>query len=201
MKITEIDTVPFVSHMWSAEKDKQRSSGVHLYDILQIIEKEAGRDRTRNDLTQSDLELYRGVGFLWEHILEDTLNRMGLDQPSEDDGHIIRPGEMKLDGIYLTPDAVLVPYYDRPISLEEWKCTWTSSRKPIEDKHSWWIQIQAYLHALGITTAHLRVLYINGNWSPPIPETKQYRAEFTAAELADNWYMITQTAKRHGLIQ
>ena len=188
MNLIELDSSQLVSKILSPEEGRYvRSSGLHLTDIIQGIADDTGRSKKRSDLGESELENYRAVGFCWERVLENVLS--GIDEK------LWRPGEVSMDGISCTPDGVSM---GDDLVLEEFKCTWTSSKKSVEDRWQWWTQIKAYCHVLGLCRARLRVLYINGNWSPPIPRVRMYEAGFTPQELDENWQMLVQFAIKQG---
>ena len=193
MKVEELDTRDLVpSVLWSPEKDKIRTPGLHLTDILYPMMEEMGEVPNRPDLTKDDLETYRAMGFIWEHIITDVLNRIYFQ------GAVVRPGEITYDGVILTPDGVLLHDPKTGLYLEEWKCTWTTSGKP--PKKMWEYQIKAYCLGLGIHCANIRILYINGNWSPPKPGTRMYKYEFNDRDLWENWQEIKNYAKAKGMI-
>jgi hypothetical protein len=194
MKLDELNTGLFKSKLWSAETHV-RTPGLHLTDILYPMMEERGETPDRPDLTEEDLEGYRAVGFLWERVLVRALTDMAV----ETDEHVIRLGEFTKDGVIFTPDAMLIRLPEA--LLEEWKCTWTSCNRWIEDRKQWWIQIMAYCHALDLNAATVRVLYINGTWRPPIPRTRHYRATFNKRELQENWDMLLNYARSKGMMK
>ena len=194
MKVDELDTGEFKSRLWSAETHV-RTPGLHLTDILYPMMEEQGETPDRPDLTKEDLEGYRAVGFLWERVLVRALTDM-----YGENSFVLRLGEFTKDGVIFTPDAILIRATCPP-SLEEWKCTWTSSNRAIGDRKQWWIQIMAYCHALDLDEATVRVLYINGTWRPPIPRTRHYRATFNKRELVENWDMLLNYARSKGMIK
>lgn len=196
MNIVELPTEKFVSTLWSADKHV-RTPGLHLTNIIYPMMKEQGRTPERPDLTEDDLNHYQAVGFLWERVLTAALTEMEL----ETNEHVVRLGEFSKDGILFTPDGLLLNLRDGATSLEEWKATFTSSNRDIEDKKQWWIQIMAYCYALELSAATVRVLYVCGNWRPPIPQTKHYRATFNNRELEENWLMLIQFAKSRGMMK
>jgi hypothetical protein len=169
---------------------------LHLTDIIAAILEDIGESPVRDDISAADLDDYAAVGFLWERVLTRALTTMYAET-----ANVVRLGEFQKDGIYFTPDGVLLNFDGSKPSLEEWKCTWTSSNKLVEGRKKWWYQIKAYCYALDLDSATLRVLYINGTWRPPIPRTRQYLAEFTRRELAENWMEMLNFAKAKGMMK
>ena len=202
MKIETLDSHELVSAMWNPEASEHpRSPGLHLTDIVYPMMKDLGEVPDRPDLTTEDLEGYRSIGFLWERILTDALMRKAEQDRAADKGNwlLMRPGEITFEDVFMTPDACIVDY--DTMVLEEWKATYTSTKRPIENKKQWWIQIMSYLKGLGLNKATVRVLHLCGNWSPPIPRVKLYQAEFNQREIDENWIMVRNYGKKLGLIK
>lgn len=196
MKITDLEVARFQSALWSPDKH-ERSAGLHVSTIIGAILEERGESNVRADLAAADLDDYAAVGFLWERTLTRALNVMHSE---DQESGMLRLGEFQKDGIYFTPDGVMLNAAGSKPMLEEWKCTWTSCNKLLEDRKKWMYQIKAYCYALDLDTAILRVLYINGTWRPPIPCTRHYRLEFSRRELAENWMEILNFAKAKGML-
>jgi hypothetical protein len=184
LRVTIEDPKDFVGTSFSEEEDVVRSKGLHLSTIIDSIENDAGRSKKRADLTPSDLENYRALGFAWERVLSWTLTKINQN--------VVRPGEQFLDGVYMTPDGINL----HSGKLEEWKCTWTSSRKDVPER--WFTQVKGYLKALKMLEATIRVFYVCGTWNPPIPAVKILQLEFSQREIDENWGMIIQHAKSKG---
>ncbi len=194
MKITDLEVARFQSALWSPDKHV-RSEGLHLTTIIQAILEEMGESNVRDDLSAADLDDYAAVGFLWERTLTRALNEMHAEL-----GDVVRLGEFQKDGIYFTPDGIMLNVSESKPTLEEWKCTWTSCNKLIDDRKKWMYQIKCYCYALDLDAAVLRVLYINGTWRPPIPCTRHYRLEFSRQELASTWLEVLNFAKAKGML-
>jgi hypothetical protein len=202
LKIETIESEALVSVMWNPETTEHpRSPGLHLTDIVYPMMKELGEVPDRPDLTTTDLEAYRSMGFLWERILTEALQRKAEQDRKAAEGNwiLFRPGEIVFEDIFMTPDAAILD--TDGMMLEEWKATYTSSNRPIEFKKQWWIQIMSYLKGLGLTQATVRVLHICGNWRPSIPCVKMYRATFNQREIDENWMMVVNYGKKLGLIK
>lgn len=202
MKIKVLDSEELVSAMWNPETTEHpRSPGLHLTDIIYPMMKELGETPDRPDLTTKDLEGYRSIGFLWERILTDALMKKAVADREKDknlDWQLFRPGEIEFEKVFMTPDAAIVDYTG--MTLEEWKATYTSSKRPIENKKQWWMQIMAYLKGLGLNKANVRVLHVCGNWSPPIPCIRLYQATFNQREIDENWMAIKNYGRKLGLL-
>lgn len=201
MDIQVLDSEELISVMWNPETaEHPRSPGLHLTDIVYPMMKELGETPERPDLTTKDLEGYRSIGFLWERILTEALTRKAIADKlaNGEDWQLFRPGEIEFESIYMTPDAAIVNYND--MILEEWKATYTSSKRPIENKKQWWVQIMAYLKGLGLNKVTVRVLHVCGNWSPPIPCIRLYQATFNQREIDENWMAVKAYGRKLGLL-
>lgn len=188
MKITEIESL--ASKYYSQEaRDRVRSPGLHLSDILEDIEQALNpRDY---DSEGRDWDPYRKMGFVWERVLGKAMAGCGIN--------LIAPGEIEKDGIIMSPDR-LDP---DPWALEEWKATWKSYNRVkqhgIEGAFPRWIwQKKSYCYALGCDTSRLRAFFVNGDYRGSGPLDPAWEFEFTDRELKENWDMITNHAKSRG---
>lgn len=192
MKLTPFD-LTIDSKLFSSD-NRTRTKGCHLTDIIHDMEKAIGKDRNPRAMGEEKLELYRTVGFLWEDVLTRVINsgRSWAISPG-----LIRPGEIELDGIWMTPDAV--DFGVTPPVLEEWKVTWRSAGRDLESENwHWFVQMKAYCHALKLTRANLRILYVNGDYKPTVPRPQGYAIEFNQRELEEAWQMICAHARSRG---
>jgi hypothetical protein len=166
----------------SQEQFTTRSAGLHVSAIINDIMNKSGL-RDSNGYTREDLDAFAIFGRIWERYLAETMFRPPRYQ---------RIGEVELDGIVGSPDAVDV----EDGSVHEYKCTWKSSKTPIEQFNWYWWQIKAYCWMIGSNEAVLYPVFINGDWKPPKPVANiKYRATFSNGELKDNWNMLLRNAK------
>lgn len=122
------------------------------------------------------------IGRIWEHVLARELAQAGLGGEN-----VIRPGEIECDGIVGSPDGV-DPMDE---AIVEYKATWKSSRKPVLEIAPWYKwQVLAYCYMVGWTKVRLYVLYVNGDYKPPMPQVRGWRYEFSEGEVRSNWQMI-----------
>jgi len=191
VKLTPFD-LQIDSKLFSSD-NRTRTPSVHLTDIIKDIEKSIGHDRNPRAMGDEKLELYRTVGFLWEDVLTRVINQ----ERSWAVPGLVRVGEIEQDGIWMTPDAV--DFAQDPPVREEWKVTWRSMARDLESENwHWFVQCKAYCHALKLTRANLRILYINGDYRPTVPKSQGYAIEFNQRELEENWSMCLQHARSRG---
>lgn len=183
----------------------ERSEGLHhsriVHDILCTLDPERYDDREGGP---------NWMNFLSGLILERAFELAWLDKEISD-GHrpeLIRPGEIKYDGIIVTPDA----YDTMMFRPEEYKCTKKSCRQDITDKKFWqyWVQLKAQAMATGSDSGVLWVMFINGNYNRSgvladgsiDPDSgwviRGWEAYFTQLEKEENWAMLTNHAKSRG---
>lgn len=191
MIITPITDFILDSYHASIDRDVKRSEGCHVSKIIHAIEMKDGRLKGRTDIDNNNSEQwrdYRTAGFLMERAFREMLTERQL----------LKLGEFEVDGIFMTPDYVDANGW----VLEEWKCTWRSAGKDIEelDWWSWFAQMKAYCKALGTLKARLRVFYVNGTYSPRKPKLSAWDIEFTQDEVDSNWSMLVNYAKHEGWI-
>ena len=181
MKLRElsVDVADFLPI--SEEQLAPRSLGLHVSQIINNISTTIGR--RDNDFTRDDLDAFAVVGRLFERILAETIFRPP---------RYVRPGEITVDDIIGSPDAVDCD----DGAVVEIKATWKSSKRGIDTLREYWWQQMAYCHMLGVNVSKLYVFYVCGDWSPPKPSwpPKAWEAEFSGHELKDNWAML----KRNG---
>lgn len=185
-----------------------RSPGVHVSSIIRsiagrqgILKKEYVEDFSLVDLGDdawwASLDpvnrLRIAIGLAWEEWYVTTL-------PGVTD----HPGEMHVDGIYMTHDGESLdilrtmrgPQY--VLVLHEFKSTYKSTKTVGNLASQWlWIaQAKAYCKGLGTRIAFLHVLFICGDYTYPIrPLLKVFRIEFTQVEIDDNWELMTDYVK------
>ena len=160
-----------------------RSSGpgiVHASTIIHYIETKVGRGYKGKGF--EDFALAGEVGFLWEDLLSLVLR----------DRMAIRIGEVVLDGITCSPDGLGpdVEGYPEPVVLEEYKCTWKSSRHPIDSQWYYMQQLKTYCKAVGVKVAVMRVLYLMGNYKGSGPQYRVFRFTFDQQEIDETWAML-----------
>ena len=111
-----------------------------------------------------------------------------------------RPGPIKKDGIWLSPDAVATD----PWRLREFKLTWYSAKTkpcPYHDVYwGWRVQMMAYCWALETQIAELWAFFVNGEYpvGAPSPQLLPMVIDFSMQELQENWDMLLAHAKFRG---
>jgi hypothetical protein len=140
----------------------------------------------------SPLELagnnYSEIGFIFETMLEQAWReRLGL-----------RVGEIECEGIIGSPDGIGTSPYGP--CVEEYKCTWASSTKYPHEEWRYMMQVKAYCYMLGLDQVLFRVLYINGDYKPPMPKYKTYLYQFDQEEIDTAWFMLKNYAYSEGLL-
>jgi hypothetical protein len=173
--------------------DPARSPGLHLYDILQDINR--ALDPTRFSGTIAERPEFAVVGMAFEEMLGQTLRDL---LPGWE-----KPGEFHADGIAMSPDGFGDPTYP---GIDEVKATWKRCPDVAQDfcdevKFSHYHrQAKSYCRVLGVQHARFRVLYVCGTYHPVLPLFKTYNVRYTADELETNWTMILQHATDMGVL-
>ena len=191
----------------SVERDALRSPGVHLSHITKDMLITAGVKRFREskkgaEEAAKEQHYTFEQGFLWERLVTDYIQtpyyqaqewdwyvKRGLTQLVDDaiqgsGGTILRPGEVVMDGIAMTPDAI----NQRLFHLEEWKSTSIRSdgfdiaKRRVE----WLWQVAAYARYFNMTRAIIRVWFY-GEFPPTV---KNFVIEFSTADIEENWTNI-----------
>jgi len=192
----QITDVLWEKTMFDDEGDPRRE-GLHLGTIINSIKENSGLAYRGEGFT--DMQLTAEIGLLWELALSRIMREK----------YAVRPPQIQLDGIWISPDGVsftdsvgsmsvaLDPASDTPFVVEEYKCTWKSTKRNPTEDWTYMTQIKSYCHALGTTVAVLRVFYLMGDYKGSGPQYRIARIRFTSAELEDNWKMIVQHKEKY----
>lgn len=184
-----------------------RSPGVHLSRIIRGIAQESGilKPEWADDLGLVEVEgeqeawwdgldtasrLRMSIGLAWEQWYIPQL----LDV-------VDHPGEMRVDGIYMTHDGesidtILTPRGQKPIlALHEVKATYKSTKTvgDLSGQWMWLAQCKGYCKGLQTLRAYLHVLFLCGNYKYPIsPQLIRWQIDFTPDEIEENWQLMTE---------
>lgn len=192
-----------------------RSPGIHESGVLRGIAYESGildpkwvDDLSLVDVHQpdwwmsltSDSKLRILIGLAWEELYAKTLPHVNF-----------HPGELELNGIYLTPDGDALDTIYREdgtgtmgIVGHEFKSTYKSTKTvgDLRDAWLWLTQAKAYCKAMEITVMFIHVLFLCGDYKYPIkPQLKVWRVEFTQGEIDETWDMITGYVQHRQLME
>jgi hypothetical protein len=165
-----------------------RSRGLHLSTILRDL---YGYTSNPGDSGLEGNERM-ALGFAWEHVISWGLGQVFHQADLEDEGIIIHPCEYEKDGITGSPDCLWV-YEDL---LEEWKATWKSTARHLEEQRLWLWQTMGYCHMIGFDRVRFRVFHVNGSYHKGVgrcaqgPCVKTWLVSFTQDDLLRNWDMI-----------
>ena len=195
----------FIDSNWfSPEREIKRSQCLHLSHVIDFIEAQEGMDRGSDGRRIAALHNYGVAGFGWERVLRHLIE----ESPEElfewlftgafnevPNPKVVRPGEIILDGIAMTPDA----YHIDDSVLEEYKYTNKSSKGGIEGnpKFRRWLQYQipSYLKALGLLICRLRVYFARGDYRNQEPEWREAIITYQQHELDEIWDCILLNAQ------
>lgn len=166
--------------------DPDRSTGVHLSTIIKRIAlrmrwlKPDDPDEER--FTASGFDTLRVMlGLAWEEWLASAHPWMDF-----------HGGEVRRDRIAMSPDAVSEVGGIRRV--HEFKCTWKTARRAIEEEHMYMMQLKSYCYAMRTRHGAMHVYYVNGDYTFKGPMYRVFYIEFTDAELEANWNVITAEA-------
>lgn len=204
MKVTELQVDLFLP-----PPKVPRSDGVHLSAIIRGLAVEAGILKTSyaeelslvdvREITDPVAVLRISIGLAWEqyYIPEILGPTMGVDD---------HPGEMCVDGIYMTKDGESVDVLvvdTRPDCVQivhEVKATYKSTKTvgDLRDQWMWLAQMKGYCKGTGTRIAILHCLFLCGDYSYPIrPCLKAWQVEFTEQEIEENWQLMLDYKLAH----
>lgn len=179
-----------------------RSEGVHVSGIIRCIATEYGilKPETAEELSLTDVRTITNktailricMGLAWEEWYIPQIPNV-----------VDHPGEMKVDGIYMTHDGesvdviITLPSAGLQLICHEVKCTWKSINTVgnLDTKASWmWLtQIKAYCKGLGTRFACLHIYYVNGDYRRPLePQLQVWEIEFEQEEIDETWADLTE---------
>lgn len=199
-------------------RDYVRSEGVHLSGIIRCIAMETGilTQEQAEELSLVDVRhimdpvalLRISMGLAWEEFyIGKVLSLEGVTK---------HPGEMLVDGVYMTPDGesldvIITQRTSRGVTkskgkrIHEIKCTYKSTNtvgETEEDLHKQWLwmsQLKGYCRAAKTLYAKLHVLFVCGDYKFPIsPQLKVYEIEFSEQELEENWQLMVEAKNYYG---
>ena len=168
---------------------------LHLTTVIKAIMEDMGWGYKGKGF--EDIGLTMSIGFLWEDVLSKAYgNRLGA-----------RVGEIKCDGIVGSPDGVglddpafvcdMWPIIDPGnVVLEEYKCTWKSTRNSPDKEWYYMTQVMSYCTMLNLDTVIMHMVYLMGNYKGSGPQYRRARIVFNQYELQQNWDMILTAAKK-----
>lgn len=179
-----------------------RSEGVHLSRIIRsmavkngTLKKEwvedlslvevGGRQQDWWDGLDAGSQLRMSIGLAWEEWYVHQLGNVAF-----------HPGEMELDGIYMTHDGEsldMIAGDQLHLCCHEVKATYKST-KTVGDLGGQWLwlaQTKGYCKGLKTLTAYVHVLFLCGDYLYPItPQLKVWQITYTQAEIDDHWEMM-----------
>lgn len=183
-----------------------RTAGVHVSSVIRNLAIQKGHLKISAERIE-DLSLVEVNQETWWSKLSpvDRLRMcMGLAWEEwyvPQLGHVVfHPGEMELDGIYMTHDGESLDTIWHPsgvsgyeLALHEVKLTYKST-KTVDNLRSQWMwltQCRAYCKGLGTRTAYIHVMFVCGDYGYPIqPQIRCWKVTFTQDEIDATWEEI-----------
>lgn len=201
--------VELVPTIIPAPKGPPRSEGVHVSRIIRAIAVENG---VLDPKWVDDLSLVEaGNQGWWESLDESTQLRMAMGLAWEEwylaqlEHVAFHPGEMKVDGIYMTHDGesldvIVSAKSELVLCLHEVKLTYKSLKTigNLETQWMWVAQTKSYCKGLHTLVAYLHVLAVCGDYSYPMkPKKRIFKITYTQPEIDDNWELIVGYMHHH----
>lgn len=195
----EIQDLPLV------DNSSTRTPGLHISAIIRCIaiERKILTTDDLDDLSLVDVRDMSNIGILaqlrihmgmaWDLYYLTLLPEV-----------VSHPGEMCVEGIYMTPDGECLStvVVDRRkvtrLVIVEVKCTWKSTNTVgnMVSQFMWLAQVKSYCKGAGTRFAELHVMFVCGDYKRPIqPKLIVFHIEFTQEEIEDNWSLLTDYAK------
>lgn len=177
-----------------------RSAGIHVSALIRCIATDQGilKPEWAEDVSLSDVReitdptavLRISIGLAWEAHYIPLIGTI-----------VDHPGEMQVDGIYMTHDGesvdtVCTASANRgkvALIVDEVKATYKSTKTVgnMESQWMWMMQCKAYCKGLNTRFARMHVLFICGDYTYPIkPLLKCWQIEFTKEEIDTSWELL-----------
>ena len=178
------------------EDADEREDGLHLGYVVKSLMDKSGMGYKGDGF--KDLELAAEIGLLWERALSKIMREK----------YAIRPPQLLVDGIWMSPDGVSTddplssmsvgpdPEGEVPLVVEEYKATWRSTNKNPIDNFYYMTQTKSYCRAVGTTVVVMRIFHVMGDYKGSGPLYRVARIKFTEYELQSNWEMILKHKRR-----
>lgn len=190
----------------------KRSEGIHVSAIIQAIAKETGILKADTAQSLSLIEVEGGNEAWWAQLSPTDRLRISIGRAWEEwyvqfvDGCIDHPGEMELEGIYMTHDGESLDVIRRQsvLCLHEFKATYKSTKTvgDLTTQWMWLAQTKAYCKGLNTLVAYLHVLFLCGDYKYPIsPQLKVWRITYTQQEIDENWSLLTDYVRHRQLME
>lgn len=165
---------------------EERQEGIHLSDVVRLIEQDMGLAPKGKGF--NDLNAAAEIGLLWEIVLERAYR----------DKFAIRPPQICVDGVWMSPDGINEDVIDPKLNpegrtglvVEEFKVAWASTNKDTTANWKYMTQVKSYCRALGTNVALMRIFHVMGDYRGSGPIYRIVRLVFSNQELDDNWGMI-----------
>jgi len=180
------------------EDEEPREEGLHLGEVIKSLMDNAGIGYSNKGGGFSDMELTAEIGLLWERVLSKVMREK----------YAIRPPQIKIDGIWMSPDGIntvsnlnamsIGPDVlgEVPFVVEEYKASWRSSKNPPTDNFYYMSQLKSYCYALETNVSVMRIFHIMGDYRGSGPIYRVARIIFSQYELEQNWNMIIKEKER-----
>ncbi len=165
-----------------------RSPGVHVQAVNKSLGVAAGKldadeDSPFERMTEEVYPLMMALGVGWEEFRASHYSESEL---------LWQPGELERDGMFGTPDGLLVS--DEPTT---WECKRTT--KKIQSIAGCWLYLKqglTYGAMSGIYRTQYDILWVCGDYSRPYqPKATSSLVEFTEKECESWWTVLVKAAK------
>lgn len=193
-------TIPFPS-------GPPRTPGIHASKVIRAMAAQYGILDKSWVTDLSLVEVRANEEAWWDSLDETSRIRMAMGLAWEQwylpriEGVVYQPGEMELDGIYMTPDGeslstILTQRGPRLVlAVHEVKVTWKSVNTvgDLQDEWMWLMQNKSYCKAKGSLLSFLHILYPCGDYMKPIrPQNHVWRIEYEPQETGEAWDKIRE---------
>lgn len=200
-----------------------RSEGVHLSRVIRAIalesnildakymdglslEEVTGQSQEWWDALDVGSQTRIAIGLAWDAWY---LPNLGMEV-------VPHPGEMCVDGIFMTPDGESLDIVrvgrdaNHELAIHEVKATYKSTRTvgDLSTQWMWLAQMKGYCKGAGCRIGYMHPLFLCGDYkypiTPQIGPTKHkhtcFRIEFPQEEIDDSWELMTDYVRHRQIL-
>jgi hypothetical protein len=187
MRVTEFAETRLFQQLQARQlaSDAERMPGLHLSRIVNDIQQTLYPGEFRNEIKDPNKRMYFEFGNIIEDMVASWLaQRQGW----------CKPAPRQYRGIWCSPDG----HHPGSRTIDEVKACWKSARN-FQGSPKWDGYVRqgvGYLKPYNAKRLRLHIVFMNGDWKPPIPwPPRTFLIKPTASEIEDGWDHLEQHAK------
>lgn len=184
----------FIVDAIAAQREQERPrTGLHCSTIVNDIVRTLYPQKFKRSFERKATYAYQEIGNVIEDVIGAGLGRRLFDSGS-------KPEPRTRDGISCSPDW----WAEKTRTIDEIKATWVSERDFLDSVKFLTYVYQGLTYAWAWHASRLRfhVVFLNGNYTPPIPNCRTFIVRWDSARVLDaHGDMMVQHAADRGWLK